>query len=95
MKKNKGIIEELNDLIKIENKEKRKIAKQILDLLITSARNGEFDSGIGGYIVDTYNKGKDKGIEAKMVKDIYLSDFRAAIVDFLESRKIELEEVSK
>lgn len=91
-KKEKDLFQMLDEMTTKKDKKTLKEAEvgiKLLDILATSARKGEFDAGIEGYIEDVaFPDGK-----------VYIKDavghFRGAIVDFLECRKIELEEASK
>jgi hypothetical protein len=84
----KDISQTLSELVIKKNKEEAEIGIKLLDILAIDARTGEFDEGIAGFIKDSERIDTD-------VDETVLLDFRAAIVDFLECRKIELEEALK
>jgi hypothetical protein len=84
----KDLFQVLDELSSKESRKEAKVGIKLLDILATSARAGEFDSGIETFIQVSERIDTD-------VDESVLLDFRAAIVDFLECRKIELEEALK
>jgi hypothetical protein len=90
-KKEKDLFQMLDEMTTKKDKKTLKEAEvgiKLLEILATSARAGEFDEGIAGFIKDSERIDTD-------VDETVLLDFRAAIVDFLDCRKIELEEALK